>query len=126
MKVKYELEYTFYTSPKVLFPRVSTAGGLAEWFADDVKVDGKKFTFFWKRSEQEAEMILKKDGKYVRFHWLDDDEDPKSYFEFRLHIDELTNDLALIITDFAEEDEVEDARELWNQQIQSLKHLLGL
>ena len=49
MKTKFELEYTFNTSPKVLYPRFSTAGGLSEWFADDVHVNGKIFTFIWKR-----------------------------------------------------------------------------
>ena len=125
MKIKFELEYTLNTSPRILFPRISTASGLSEWFADDVRVNGKIYTFVWEGSEQDAEMILKKDGKYVRFHWLDE-EDSKTYFEFRFHIDELTNDLALIVTDFADEDEVEDTKELWNSQIQSLKQLLGL
>lgn len=125
MKTKFELEYTFNTSPKVLYPRFSTAGGLSEWFADDVHVNGKIFTFIWNGSEQEAELLLKKDSKFARFHWLDD-EDPKAYFEFRLHTDELTGDVALLITDFAEEEEIEDSQELWNKQISNLKHILGL
>jgi hypothetical protein len=69
-------------------------------------------------------MIAKKDLKYVRFHWLDDEED-NTFFEFRITIDDLTNDLALLITDFAEEDEVDDAKELWDSQVAELKHILG-
>ncbi|NOZ46924.1 MAG: SRPBCC domain-containing protein [Chlorobi bacterium] len=125
MKTKYQLEYTINSSPKVLFNRLATAGGLSEWFADDVNVQGNIYTFIWEGSEQEAEMTGKKDGKYVKFHWLDD-EDEKSYFEFKLNTDELTGDLALIITDFAEDDEVDDAKDLWDTQISELKHLLGL
>ncbi len=122
---KFELEYTFNTSPKVLFSRLASAGGLSEWFADDVQVNGKKYTFIWEGAEQTAEMILRKEGHFTRFHWLDD-EDPKTYFEFRIQVEELTNDLALLITDFAEEDELEDAKELWDTQVSSLKHILGL
>jgi len=125
MNTKMELEYTINTSPKVLFPRLSTAGGLSEWFADDVHVNNKIFTFIWERSEQEAEMLMKKELQFVRFHWLDD-EDPKSYFEFKIHQDDLTRDIALIITDFAEEEDLESAKELWDSQVGSLKHLLGL
>jgi len=43
-----------------------------------------------------------------------------------LHTDELTGDVALLITDFAEEEDIEDSQELWNKQISNLKHILGL
>lgn len=124
MKQKLELEYTINSSPKVLFNRLSTAGGLSEWFADDVNVKGETFTFIWGESEQIAELILKKNNKYVRFRWIDEEE--KFYFEFKVNIHELTGDVALLITDFAEEDELEDTTELWNTQIAKLKHVLGL
>ena len=125
MKTKFELEYSLNTSPRVIYSRLSTAGGLSEWFADDVHVNGKMFTFVWEGTEQIAEMILKKENHFTRFHWVDD-EDPKAYFEFRIHIEELTNDTALLITDFAEEEECADAKELWDTQIANLKHILGL
>lgn len=125
MKQKLELEYTINSSPKVLFNRLSTAGGLSEWFADNVNVKGETFTFIWSESEQIAELILKKDNKYVRFRWIDDEEE-KFYFEFKVNIHELTGDVALLITDFAEEDELDDTIELWNTQIAKLKHVLGL
>jgi len=125
MKKKIELEYIINSSPKVLFPRLSTPGGLSEWFADNVNLKGKIFTFIWESSEQKAELLLKKDNKYVRFRWLDEN-DKKSYFEFRLNIDELTGDVALLITDFAEDDEKDDTIYLWDTQISKLKHVIGL
>ena len=125
MKTKFEIEYSLNTSPRVLYSRLSTAGGLSEWFANDVYVNGKMYTFVWDGTEQIAEMILKKENHFTRFHWIDD-EDPKAYFEFRIHIEELTNDVALLITDFAEEEDVTDAQELWNTQIGNLRHILGL
>ncbi len=124
VKEKYQLEFNINSSPKILFNRLSTASGLNEWFADNVGVQGKIFTFEWSGTEQKAEMVNRKDLRYVRFHWLDD-EDDKAYFEFKLNLDELTGDLALIITDFAEPDEIEDAKELWDTQISELKHILG-
>lgn len=104
---------------------LSTPGGLSEWFADDVNVQGKQFVFIWDSAEEYAEITNKKENKYVRFKWADDDDD-KAYFEFRINIDELTGDVALVITDFAEEDEIEDSMELWDSQIAELKHVLGL
>jgi hypothetical protein len=105
-----------------LYNWLSTASGLSEWFADDVKVKGKIFTFIWEGSEQRAEMILHKENKLVRFAWLDEDD---SYFEFRITQDELTGDVSLIIIDFAEEDEFEGTKGLWDTQIADLKHMLG-
>ena len=124
MKKKITLEYTINSSPKVLYARLSTPGGLAEWFADDVNLKGKIFSFIWNGAEQKAEVVLKKENKYIRFSWLDDPED--TYFEFRINIDEITGDVALVITDFSEEDEEDDTIELWNTQIAELKHVIGL
>ncbi|MGC9352506.1 MAG: START-like domain-containing protein [Mariniphaga sp.] len=120
--VKVQLEYVINCSPKVLYNRLSTASGLAEWFADDVRVQGKRYTFIWEGSEQTAEMTLRKENRLVRFTWIDDDE---KYFEFKISQDELTGDVALIIIDLSEEDEVDETRELWNTQIADLKHILG-
>jgi uncharacterized protein YndB with AHSA1/START domain len=121
-KVRIQLEYVINCSPKVLFNRLSTASGLAEWFAEDVRVRGKKFTFIWEGTEQTAEMTLQKENRLVRFSWI---EEPDRYFEFRITQDELTGDVSLIIIDFAEEDEKDEIVELWNTQIADLKHVLG-
>lgn len=125
MKTKIELEYTINSSPKVLYNRLSNPGGLSEWFADDVNIKGNNFTFFWDGSAQEAELVGKKDNKYVRFHWVDDETD-NTYFEFKINIDDLTGDVALVITDFVEDDEKDDAIDLWDTQISELKRTLGL
>jgi hypothetical protein len=120
-KKKIELEYVMKCSPKVLYNRLSTASGLSEWFADDVAVNGKKYTFIWDGAGQEAELAFRKENLIVRFDWLDDN----TYFEFRITRDELTGDVSLIITDFADEDDLDETHSLWDTQISSLKHILG-
>lgn len=125
MKEKFELEYTLKTSPKILFNIISTPAGLSEWFADDVNLKGNVFTFFWDGSEQSAERVLFKENKMIRFSWLDEDDPETSWFEFRIDIHELTGDVALVITDFAEADEKDDGMDLWDSQISELKHMLG-
>jgi len=126
MRIKFELEYTLNCSPKVLFSRLSTPEGLGEWFADNVNVDGDVFTFYWDSSESKARLSALKENKLVRFEWLNLENEDENYFEFRINIDELTSDLALLITDFAEKDEIEDSTDLWNSQIADLKRLLGI
>ena len=121
-KVRIQLEYVINCSPKVLYNRLSTASGLTEWFAEDVRVKGKKYTFIWEGTEQIAIMSLQKENRLVRFVWEEDDE---TYFEFRITQDELTGDVSLIIIDFTEEDEMEETRGLWDTQVADLKHILG-
>ncbi len=123
-KEKIELEFIIKTSPSILYNRLSTPSGLSEWFADDVNVKGKVFTFIWEGAEQEAELLNQKENSTIKFHWLDDD-DEDSYFEFNINVDELTGETALMVVDFAEEDDKEDSVELWNQQVDQLKHCLG-
>jgi uncharacterized protein YndB with AHSA1/START domain len=121
-RTKIHLEYTINCSPKVLFNRLSSASGLAEWFADNVTVRGRIYTFTWARTRQDAEMTVYKENKMVRFTWLGTNEE---YFEFKIVQDELTGDVALIVDDFAVSDEIDEAINLWNMQIADLKHIVG-
>ncbi|HPC98830.1 MAG TPA: START-like domain-containing protein [Bacteroidales bacterium] len=125
MREKIELEYTLNCSPRVLFSRLSTPEGLAEWFADDVTAEGDIFTFKWLKSETRARLAALKENKLVRFEWPDKEEDGSHYFEFRIIVHELTGDVALIVTDFAETSEKDDTINLWNTQINDLRRLLG-
>lgn len=122
--VKYEMEFILKTSIKVLYNMLSTPSGLSEWFSDDVNIRKEKFTFIWDGEEEEAELVGKRANEYVKFHWVDSD-DEKSYFEFRIEKDSMTGEVALNITDFAEEDEMEEAQLLWESNIASLKQVLG-
>ena len=126
-KTKYELEYVINTAPKLLYSRLTTPSGLSEWFADDVHINGDKFIFIWDKTEQEAKVLSKKPNEFIRFKWLDEeDQNDESYFEFVITKEELTGDVALIITDFAEEKELMESQELWDNQIMILKRALGL
>ena len=126
MRSKFELEYNLNCSPKVLFSRLSTPEGLGEWFADQVNVDGDIFIFYWNSSESKARLSALKENKMVRFEWIGMENEESNYFEFRINFEDLTNELALIITDFAETEEKEDSIYLWDSQINDLKRALGI
>ena len=122
-KIKYELEFPIHASPNMLYQYISSASNLSEWFADNVNSRGKIFSFYWDGVEEKAELISFKNNKYVRFKWLDNDDD--SFFEINIVVDELTKDVSLVVFDFAEEDEVEEGKMLWESQISDLKHVIG-
>ncbi|MDR2010992.1 MAG: SRPBCC domain-containing protein [Bacteroidales bacterium] len=121
---KLEIEYIINSSPRVLFSRLSTPEGLAEWFSDDVIVKNNIYTFIWDGVEEQAELIELKDLSHIKFRWLEGEDD--MYFEFRINTHDLTNELALIITDFAIENEKDETIELWETQIGKLKYMLGV
>lgn len=123
---KFELEFPLRASPKMLFPFLSTPSGMSEWFCDDVNSRSEMFTFFWDGSEEQARVIKKQQDRLVRFRWISDEEDGlETYFEFRIEVDALTNDTSIIVTDFAEIDDMEEAKLLWDSQIRELQHLIG-
>lgn len=124
MKEKYELEFPIHASPKLLFQYLSTPSGLSEWYADNVNSRGEMFTFIWDDSEEEAKMLTKKAEDKIRFQWLED-EGEDYYFELRIQVDEITKDVSLMITDFSDGDDIEEDKMLWDNQISSLKKVLG-
>jgi uncharacterized protein YndB with AHSA1/START domain len=123
-KVKYELEFGVKSSASLLFKYMATPSGLSEWFSDNVNSRGEVFTFIWGETEEQAKLLTKKRDQFVKFKWLED-EDTDTYFEFRIEIDAITKDVALIITDFADEDELEESRLLWESQVAQLQGLIG-
>jgi uncharacterized protein YndB with AHSA1/START domain len=123
-KVKYEMEFPIQASPSLLYQYISTPSGLSEWYADDVNLQGELFTFIWDGSEEGAKLLSKKNGERVKFRWEIDDETPY-FFEIRIQVDEITKDVSIMITDFAEVDEVEEGQMLWENMISELKQALG-
>ena len=123
-KIKFELEFPIQASPQLLYQYISTPSGLSEWFADNVNSRGEMFTFIWDGSQEKAKLLNKKSGERIKFKWMNGDDDA-SYFEIRIQVDEITKDVSLMVTDFADDDEVEETKMLWDNQISDLKQVLG-
>ncbi len=124
-RIKFEMEFPIKVSQKLLFQYISTPSGLSEWFADNVNSRGEIFIFIWDDSEESAKLIRKNNNEKIQFQWLDD-ESTDFYFELRIQFDEITKDVSLIVTDFADdEEEIEESKLLWTNQIADLKKVLG-
>ena len=120
----FQIEFPIRSSLRILFNQISTPSGLSEWFADNVNLNGKNYTFFWDSDEQEAELLSKKNNQSIKFRWTDEPKD--TFFELKIVIDDITQDISLIITDFAEDEEdEEEAKLLWNKQIEKLRQIIG-
>ena len=124
LKERVVLEFMVRSAPAVLFDLISTPSGFSEWYCSDVNMKGDQYTFIWPDEEESTTMIGRRLGEVIRFH-RNDDEDESSYFEFRIRIDAMTNEVALIVMDHAWPDEVEETKNLWSSQIASLIRVLG-
>jgi uncharacterized protein YndB with AHSA1/START domain len=122
-KKKFTIEYEIKSSPRILYSFLSEANGLTQWFADDVSFRDQLYTFTWDDEKQNAKLLMLKENKLVKFRWVDDE--PQYYFEMEILQDELTNDVALSITDFATEETIPERKLIWDNQVEYLVSVLG-
>ena len=124
-KQKYTIEFEIKSSPKILYNYISNASSLEEWFADKVTIREGDFIFHWDGTEQRARIVGKKENQLIRYKWVTDDKKDDSFFQFEIVQDEITGDVALIITDFADDEEKEANILLWESQVHNLMHIIG-
>lgn len=121
---KYTIEYMVKSPIRIVYNCLYTPELLEHWFADRVIIKKGVYHFFWNGSEQRAKLIGKKENEYVRYKWLDDDND-ENYFEFRINVDNITNSIALFITDFVDEKDLKSAKLLWDTNVNKLLKSIG-
>src|ERR1044072_7386532 len=93
-KKLFSADYEIHASIKMLYPCIQTASGLAEWFADDVRINNqdKTYAFDWDNEKHIAKLVAHRTNHFARFEFLpenkEDETDP-SYFELRIEFNEL-------------------------------------
>jgi len=125
-KNKFCVEYSLgHASPTRVWPYLCQVQGLEAWFADRVDQDGKKFSFHWGDTSQDAALLSMRRDVYVRYRWNTDE--PHIFFELRISHGELTDETTLTVTDHAaDDDEQDDLTDLWDQQVDKLRRNLGI
>ena len=66
-KKLFTADYEIHASTKMLYPYIQTAGGLSEWFADNVTINNsdKSFTFIWDHEEHRAKLAAFRTNHFV-------------------------------------------------------------
>jgi len=126
-KEKFHIEFLMGNATQnSLWRMISQIDGLSEWFADDVSMDESEtiFTFTWGKSNNQAVILGQKPQSYIRYRWIDEEED--CYFEFILRKLDLSGDMTLEVTDFAEPEDKGDAIALWETEVEAMKRRLGI
>jgi uncharacterized protein YndB with AHSA1/START domain len=127
-KLKYNAEYELRASPKMLFPYISTAAGLSQWFCQKVNtMPDQKFDFLWDNESHVARQVSLKLNKSIKFEFLNTSEDghDNSYFELKIEVSDLTGSTFLKITDYSTNTDPSDLKDLWSYMIDCLKEATG-
>ncbi len=123
-----QLEYLLKASPTILYEFFTEPAFLIRWFCDEVDVkeeDGQKtYVFVWSGSEETALLVEAEENHSVTFRW-EDAEDEEEYLKFTMTKSPITGETVLEITEFCDEDEVEDQTQFWNTQIEKLRRQAG-
>lgn len=134
-KQRIDIEYPLTTkSPNIVWELISSAHGLERWLADRVKEEDGMFTFTWgepwaEQDIRKAQLIEYVKHDHIRLKWNeeeDDEDDSESYWEMRIEKSELTHHLTLLITDFADDDDADGLRSLWEDSLNKLHRASGL
>lgn len=125
-KSKVFLEFDMKRTPiALLWIYIGTAQGLAKWFADDVQQQGKELTFIWNKQPQSAHVTAMRQEHHIRWRWDDDDAADRTYVELKIVGNEVTEDVMLCVTDFADEGDEDSLRDLITSQVEKLQRSLG-
>ena len=128
-KQKFVGEYQIKASRKMLFPYLSTATGLCQWFADDVNINNidKTLIFLFDGEERIAKIDSIKNNRYVKFRFINEDEKPKDNdtLEFRLEINELTQSVFVRVEEYTETDDLDESYQIWDNLLAQLKEIIG-
>ena len=125
------MEQVLHTSSlSLIWSYLSTAEGMLTWLADDIKEEKDTFVFMWGDLKSHHEIrrakILKRiKNSYVRWRW-EDEEDAVAFVEMRIQKNELTNDVVLLITDFAYEEDIDSLRDIWEDNFERLHRTTGI
>ena len=132
-KQKIDIEYPLVTkSPAIIWEQISSAHGLERWFADHVSEEDGVFTFTWgepwtEQDVRQAHVVEAVKFDHIRLKWdYEDDEDDESYWEMRIEKSDLTHNLNLMITDFADDDDADGLKILWESCLDRLHRASGL
>ncbi len=123
-RVRLDMEFIFRASPTILYTFMTTPACLVRWYCDEVDITNDVYTFYWSGSSEVAYLLDDIEDERVRFEWEDAD-DPNEFLEFRMYKSDITNETIVEITDFCDEDETQEVKDLWSTLMIELRKECG-
>ncbi len=130
-KIKFVSDYQINTSKKIIYPYLSTASGLAQWFADDVVInEDKVYNFIYDGENHYARPVIMRTNHHVKFEFFDPSEEEEEnhdrpFIEFKLDENELTQTFYLRVIEYGDAYDEQEQGSIWEGLINSLKEIIG-
>ncbi|WP_046242506.1 START-like domain-containing protein [Hymenobacter terrenus] len=129
IKTRFVVEFPINASPKILFPYLATASGLAQWFCDDVRyVEGQRLNFIWDHENHYAEILGQRLNRAIRFVFLDEHRQSvpdANFLEFTLDSSQVTDEVYLRVIDYSSAQDVSEQQEMWEGLVAKLREQVG-
>ena len=129
-KQRLSLEYPLTArKPDLLWQLMSTDHGLERWLADRVVEDDGVMQLTWGNPYGEhhtlkANIVERQKNSHIRLRWVDEEEDD-AFWEMRIGKSELTDELCLIVEDYAYAEDLDDLHDLWDGNLDRLHQSSG-
>lgn len=123
-RVKFTLEFIFRASPAILYKFIKDPSCIVRWFCDEVDITGETYTFSWEGSDESADLVDDFEEEKLVFKWHDADDDDE-FLEFAFSRSPVTGETIFEITDFCDEFDLNDQKQLWESQIKVLRQETG-
>lgn len=129
VKNKFVADYQINASKKIVFQYLSTASGLEEWFADEVRInEDKNYIFNFDNEDHYSRLASIRTNSHVKFEFYDPagpESSDHSFIEFKLEENELTQTLFLKVIDYSDSYDEEELTAIWEGLIGRLKEIIG-
>ncbi|HQX43467.1 MAG: activator of HSP90 ATPase 1 family protein [Saprospiraceae bacterium] len=121
-RVQFQTEFMFKASPSIIYLFVTQPTTIIRWFCDKVDNVGDHYTFSWDGDSEEATLVIDIEDEMVKYQWVDREEE---FLQFRIYKTDITNETILEITDFCDDDEVQEQKDIWEVYIKKFKTFCG-
>ncbi len=121
-RVEFKTEFMFKASPSIIYLFVTQPTAIIRWFCDEVDNIGDDYTFSWDGDSEEATLVMDIEDELVKYVWKDR---PDEYLQFRIYKTDITNETILEVSDFCDDDEVQEQKDIWEVYIKKFKTFCG-
>jgi len=123
-RVSFEMEFLFRASPTILYKFLSTPNCLIRWFCDAVDITDDVYTYTWDGAEEVAHLIDDIENERLKFQWEEAESD-EEFLEIRFKKSPVTGETIMELTDWCDDDEVDEQKQLWTTQMAQLRRETG-
>lgn len=120
----FTIEFLFKSSTTIVYRFLTAPDCLIRWFCDKADIDDNAYIYAWDGEEEVADIIEDIEDEYLKLQWEEAESD-EEFLEFRMSRSPVTGETILLITDWADADEVEDQKALWTTQMAAMKKAMG-